>query len=63
MWRMYPLKHYKELTEEKDAKLNPVQYPRSVFKYKTFDDAQWQRREWELQNVLKSKGQHRDKGL
>lgn len=37
------------------AKLNPVVYPRGVFKYKTFEEAQERRLEWELQNALDKK--------
>ncbi len=37
------------------AKLNPVIYPRGVFKYKTFEEAQEQRLEWELRNAVDKK--------
>ncbi len=37
------------------AKLNPVVYPRGVFKYKTLEEAQEQRLEWELRNAVYKK--------
>ena len=44
------------------AKLNPVVYPRGVFKYKTFEDAQEQRLEWELENAVERRAKSEERG-
>ena len=34
-------------------RLNPVKYPKGIFLYKTFEEANEQRLQWEVENALK----------
>jgi len=56
LWNFEPDESYYKKIHElfmMAHKINPIKYPAGIFKYKTFEKAQKQRREWELQNALK----------
>ena len=56
LWNFNPDKAYFKKIHElfiMADKMNPVIYPKGIFKYKTLDEAQKQRQQWEIKNALK----------